>query len=97
MKQTEVVNIRYEAYDIYIGCAGHGKDGYFGNPFRLTPGANRGFTLERYRNYFYTRLHTDAGFRKRIHALKGKRLGCFCKPFPCHGDIIKEYLDTLDE
>lgn len=97
MKQTEVVNIRYEAYDIYIGCAGHGKDGYFGNPFRLTPGANRGSTLERYRNYFYTRLHTDAEFRKRIHALKGKRLGCFCKPFPCHGDIIKEYLDTLDE
>lgn len=97
MKQTTVVNIRYEAYDIYIGRAGHGKDGYFGNPFRLTPGANRGSTLEHYRNYFYTRLHTDEEFRKRIHALKGKRLGCFCKPFPCHGDIIKEYLDTLDE
>ena len=68
MKQTEVVNIRHAACDVYIGRAGHGEDGYFGNPFR-----------------------------QRIHALKGKRLGCFCKPYPCHGDIIKEYLDTLDD
>ena len=40
---------------------------------------------------------TDPEFGQRIHALKGKRLGCFCKPYPCHGDIIKEYLDTLDD
>ena len=27
--------------------------------------------------------------------LKGKTLGCFCKPYPCHGDIIAEYLNLL--
>lgn len=27
--------------------------------------------------------------------LKGKILGCFCKPKACHCDIIKEYLDNL--
>lgn len=98
MKQTEVVNIRYAACDVYIGRAGHGEDGYFGNPFRLLPGMIRGATLDRYRSYFYGRLRTDTEFRQRIiHALKGKRLGCFCKPYPCHGDIIKEYLDTLDD
>lgn len=97
MKRTEVVNIRYAVYDVYIGRAGHGEDGYVGNPFRLLPGMNRGATLNRYRSYFYERLRTDAEFRRRIHALKGKRLGCFYKPYPCHGDIIKEYLDTLDE
>ena len=80
-----------------IGCAGHGEDGYFGNPFRLLPGMSRGATLDRYRSYFYGRLRTDPEFGQRIHALKGKRLGCFCKPYPCHGDIIKEYLDTLDD
>jgi hypothetical protein len=26
-------------------------------------------------------------------ALKGKRLGCFCKPLACHGDVIKEYIE----
>lgn len=22
-------------------------------------------------------------------------LGCFCKPKACHGDVIKEYIDTV--
>ncbi len=34
-KHTRVVNIRKKAYDVYIGRAGKGQDGYFGNPFRL--------------------------------------------------------------
>ena len=91
MKRTEVVNIRYAACDVYIGRAGRGEDGYFRNPFRLLPGMSRGAALDRYRSYFYGRLRTDPEFRQRIHALKGKRLGCFCKPYPCHRDIIKEY------
>ena len=78
-----------------IGRAGHGEDGYFRNPFRLLPGMSRGAALDRYRSYFYGRLRTDPEFRQRIHALKGKRLGCFCKPYPCHRDIIKEYLNTF--
>ena len=91
---TRVVNIRQEDYDVYIGRAGRGMDGYFGNPFRIEPGMARGDTLKKYREYFYDRLRTDIEFRNRIHALQGKTLGCFCKPYPCHGDIIKEYLDT---
>lgn len=97
MGRTRVVNIRKEAYDAYIGRAGHGMDGYFGNPFRLEPGMARGDTLDRYRKYFYHRLGTDEEFRKRIEELQGKTLGCFCKPNPCHGDIIKEYLDRMAE
>jgi hypothetical protein len=97
MNKTKVVNIRKENYDAYIGRAGHGMDGYFGNPFRLEPGMARGDTLDRYRKYFYHRLGTDEEFRKRIGELQGKALGCFCKPNPCHGDIIKEYLDRIAE
>ena len=52
---TTVVNIRKEHYDQYIGRAGRGEDGYFGNPFRLNPGESRGSTIERYRKYFYAR------------------------------------------
>lgn len=92
---TKVVNIRREQYDVYIGRAGHGQDGYFGNPVRLKPGEARGTTLEKYKTYFYNRLVADPEFKRRIHGLKGKILGCFCKPQSCHGDIIKEYLDSL--
>ena len=43
---TNVVNIRYS--DVYIGRAGKGRDGYCGNPFRLsaTERTNKIFTLK---------------------------------------------------
>ena len=25
--------------------------------------------------------------------LKGKTLGCWCKPYPCHGDVLAELAD----
>ncbi|MCF0255553.1 MAG: DUF4326 domain-containing protein [Bacteroides heparinolyticus] len=96
MSKTRVVNIRKESCDVYIGRVGQGKDGYFGNPFKLEATMARGGTLDRYRKYFYHRLSTDEEFRRRIGELQGKTLGCFCKPNPCHGDIIKEYLDRME-
>ena len=92
---TNVVNIRISEYDVYIGRAGKGQDGYFGNPFRLRANESRGATIDRYREYFYDRLETDPDFKNRIHELKGKTLGCFCKPDACHGDVIAEYLNNL--
>ena len=80
---------------VYIGRAGKGQDGYFGNPFRLKQDMIRGGTLAGFREYFYRRLVNDAEYRRRVHELQGKTLGCFCKPHPCHGDIIKEYLDRM--
>ncbi|HEB92024.1 MAG TPA: DUF4326 domain-containing protein [Gammaproteobacteria bacterium] len=29
--------------------------------------------------------------------LKGKTLGCHCKPATCHGDVIVDYLNTLSD
>ena len=90
--KTRVVNLRQEGYDVYIGRAGRGQDGYFGNPFPLGR-QGRGATIERYRGYFLNRLRTDERFARRVRELKGQTLGCFCKPHPCHGDVIAEYLD----
>ena len=95
--RTTVVNIRKgAAYDVYIGRAGHGEDGYFGNPFPLTVDTPtfRALVLERYRDYFHQRLASDSEFKRRILELKGKRLGCFCLPKRCHGEIIAEYLEA---
>lgn len=92
---TKVINLYKESYDIYIGRAGKGKDGYFGNPFKLLPTESRGATIERYKQYFYNRLETDPEFKQKVLQLKGKTLGCFCKPNPCHRDVIAEYLNSL--
>lgn len=74
---------------VYIGRAGHGLDGYFGNPFRLGAGEQRGATLERYARWLANRMKTDATFAARVSGLKGKTLVCFCKPSACHGDILE--------
>ena len=36
-------------------------------------------------------------FRKSVMLLKGKRLGCYCKPKECHGDVIKEWIKSQTE
>ena len=30
----------------------------------------------------------------QIHELKDKNLGCWCKPLPCHGDVLAELSDA---
>jgi len=74
---------------VYIGRAGRGMDGYFGNPF---PGSG-GSSLPKYREYFLSRLGSDPEFKRRVLELDGKTLVCFCKPSPCHGDVIKEWVE----
>lgn len=79
----------------------HSK-GYFGNPIAIGKPCivcgkrhdSGGSTLPCYRRYFRFRLRFDNQFRQEIEKLRGKRLGCFCKPKPCHGDIIAEYLNA---
>ena len=63
---TKVVNIHADKYDVYIGKAGKGQDGYFDNPFRLRNGEKRGATIEKYKTYFYERLETDCGVPKHV-------------------------------
>lgn len=104
---TEVVNFYHiqnnqlHYLDVYIGRAGKGQDGYFGNPFPirkdLSTDEARKLCIDQYRVYFFEKIRTDQIFRDRIKSLKGKRLVCFCKPKACHGDVIKEYLDSLDD
>ena len=92
---TTVVNISSRLpYDVYIGRAGKGHDGYFGNPFRLNDESERVEILRKYEVWFYDRLASDPEFKRRIHELKGKKLGCFCRPKICHGDIIADYLNN---
>ena len=92
-----VVNIHREPFDVYIGRAGRGQDGFFGNPFRIGPGISREDAIKRFQRYFAERIAKDSEFKRRILALKGKRLGCFCKPNACHGDVIASWLNKMEQ
>ena len=95
--QTVVVNIYKEQFDTYIGRAGRGYDGYFGNPFRMGTGISRESVVQKFQKYFIDRIEKDTEFKRRILALKGKRLGCFCKPKACHGDVIADWLNKMEQ
>jgi hypothetical protein len=102
---TRAVNLRREAYDVYIGRAGRGSDGTFGNPCALgrpcpecgSVHMDGGSTLACYKGYLERRLASDPAFRSAMLELRGKRLGCFCKPAPCHGDVLAQWLDAQEE
>lgn len=46
-------------------------------------------SLEKYREHV---LNSD--LVNRLHELDGKILGCWCKPDRCHGDILRELVES---
>lgn len=71
---------------VYIGRKGRGFDGYFGNE-NVRVG-EPGSTLEKYNSDLEKRLLNDPIFKSRVKSLADKVLVCFCKPGPCHGDLL---------
>ncbi|RPJ00478.1 MAG: DUF4326 domain-containing protein, partial [Deltaproteobacteria bacterium] len=74
-----------------------GEDGYFVNPFRMGNRISREDAAQRFQRYFIDRIEKDTEFKRRILALKGRRLGCFCKPKVCHGDVIADWLNKMEQ
>lgn len=81
---TKVVHCKKEKYDVYIG-----RPSKWGNPFIIGRDGTREEVIEKYREYIMQRpdLLSD------LHELKGKVLGCWCKPKPCHGDVLVELIE----
>lgn len=85
---TIVVNIKKEKCDVYCG-----RGSPFGNPYIIGRDGTRNDVCDNFIHYFYKKLN-DSQFRNKVIALKGKRLGCWCKPLRCHCDSIVEYLEN---
>lgn len=83
---TSVVNIQQDDYDIFIG-----RGGQWGNPFIMGVDGTREEVIEKYRQW----IMTQPQLLTQLPTLKGKRLGCYCKPLACHGDILCELVEEL--
>jgi len=33
----------------------------------------------------------------QLHTLKGMKLGCFCAPMSCHGDVLVKLIEEIYE
>lgn len=83
--RTRVVNIGAGAhFDVYI------VKGKWRNPFRLGRDGTRAEVAEKYRGH----LLGSPLLMRQIGELKGKTLGCYCAPEPCHGHILAELADA---
>lgn len=74
---------------VYIG-----RPSKWGNPFVLRGDDERGDTILRYKHWL-SAPEQDA-LRAQIDELRGKTLVCFCKPAPCHGDVLVAIIEARD-
>lgn len=77
-----VVNCRKARYDVYIG-----RPGPLGNPFVIGRNGTREEVIAKHRDH----LLSSPGLLAMLPGLRGKVLGCFCAPLPCHGDAYALY------
>jgi len=88
---------------VYIGRAGRGLTGTFGNPVKVCEEClvcrsihkKPVDTLKCYRQWLEQEIRTNYEFREFVKQLAKKTLVCFCHPRPCHGDILEEIANRL--
>lgn len=68
----------------------------FANPFKIGKDGSREEVIEKYRNYITTKIKNDVLLKEELLTLKGKNLGCWCAPEPCHGNVLVELLNDPD-
>ncbi len=98
---TRVVNIKKETkyqnpkstpkYE-YIG-----RGSYWGNPHSMHENGNSREEVIRKFKYDFDYEKFPNKKKSEVYKLAGKRLGCFCKPLACHGDVLADYLNSWDD
>jgi len=83
-----VVHCKKAPYDVYIG-----RPSKWGNPFVIGRDGTREEVIKKYKAWIKTQPHLMAS----LHELKGKTLGCWCAPRPCHGDVLEELARNAPE
>lgn len=74
-----VVHCRRDDYDVYVG-----RPSKWGNPFVIGYDGTRAEVIAQYEAWIKTQPELMAA----LPELKGKVLGCYCAPLPCHGDVL---------
>lgn len=85
--RTRVVHCKRAPYDVYIG---RGRGSRWGNPFVIGRGGDRAEVIEKYERW----LLTQPELLVALPQLRGRTLGCWCAPRPCHGDVLARLADA---
>lgn len=101
IKITRVINIRRDPiYEVIKSSSEYvyiGRGSCWGNPYSMAEYSNdRDEVIRMFKYDFdYDKFpHID---KSKVYSLAGKRLGCYCKPENCHGDVIADFLNSWDD
>ena len=79
---------------VFINKERYPKDNsIFCNPFKINDKTTREHVILKYKIYLLEKIKNDEILIKEFYKLKNKKLGCWCKPEACHGDVIIELLN----
>jgi hypothetical protein len=101
---TTVVNAKTDDFDVYIGRANNRarnpacrKTSKFHNPFKHPGDGTREECIAKYEEHLRRSIEMDVTghFKHELLRLRGQRLGCWCKPEACHGDVILKVIEEL--
>lgn len=84
--KTTVVHCKKDHYDVYIG---RGHNSIWGNPYKIDKTHSREEVIKLYEEY----VRNNPFLMSKVKELKGKILGCWCAPLPCHGDVLAKIAD----
>ena len=91
-----VVHCKKWPYDVYIGRPSPGisrripgSDGKWAVPFVVGKDGNREQVIAKHKAWLLSPENKELLSQIRTE-LKGKVLGCWCAPLPCHGDTLVE-------
>lgn len=66
----------------------------WGNPFVMGEDGSREQVIAAYAEHY---LPYKPSLLSRVEGLKGKALGCWCAPEPCHADVLREHAEAGDD
>lgn len=98
---TRVINIKIETeYQAEKSTQSYeyiGRGSYWGNPYSMyEEGDGREEVIQKYK-YDFDFEKFPKKEKSEVYKLAGKRLGCFCKPQACHGDVLADFLNSWDD
>jgi hypothetical protein len=90
--KVAILHCQRDAYDVYIGrgrCPRTGEPGEWVNPFRIGVDGDREEVARRYRVWLWREIQAGRIELGALASLHGKRLGCWCAPRRCHGEVLE--------
>lgn len=65
----------------------------FANPFKIGKDGNRDEVIQKYETYIRNKLKNNHILQQELIEMKGKKLGCWCAPDPCHGNVLIQLIE----